>query len=153
MIKAKDYVQTTIEYADQVVKGKIIVGDDIVNACKRFQEDMKREDLELRTKEPNAICSIMEGFFVHSKGEDMEGNPLMGKPLILQPWEVFCVVNCHGFYYAGTDERRFKEALIEVARKNGKTSFIAAWAFAAGVVQRQSGSTIYIVANALNQAL
>ena len=153
MIKAKDYVQTTIEYADEVVKGNIIVGEDIVNACKRFQEDMKREDLELRPKEPNAICSIMEGFFVHSKGEDMEGRPLLGKPLILQPWEVFCVVNCHGFYYTGTDERRFKEAMIEVARKNGKTSFIAAWAFAAGVVQRQSGSTIYIVANALKQAL
>ena len=82
MIKAKDYVQTTIEYAEAVVKGDIIVGDDIVNACKRFQEDMKREDLELRPKEPNAICSIMEGFFVHSKGEDMEGMPLLGKPLI-----------------------------------------------------------------------
>ena len=153
MIKAKDYTQTAIEYADKVVSGEIIVGDDIVNACRRFQEDMKRDDLELRPKEPNAICSIMEGLFVHAKGEDMEGRPLMGKPLILQPWEIFCVVNCHGFYYAGTDERRFKEAFIEVARKNGKTSFIAAWAFAVGIIQRQSGSTIYIVANALKQAL
>lgn len=153
MIKAKDYTQTAIEYADQVVRGDVIAGEDIVNACRRFQSDMKRDDLELRSKEPNAICSIMEGFFVHAKGEDMDGNALLGKPLTLQPWQIFVVVNLFGFYYTGTDERRFKEAMIEVARKNGKTSFIAALAFAVGVVQRRSGSTIYIVANALKQAL
>lgn len=153
MIKAKDYTQTAIEYADRVVKGEIIVGNDIVNACKRFQSDMQRDDLEFRPREPNAICSIMEGFFVHAKGEDMQGHALLGKSLVLQPWQIFVVANLFGFYYAGTDERRYKEAMIEVARKNGKTSFIAALSFAVGVVQRQAGSTIYIVANALKQAL
>ncbi len=40
-----------------------------------------------------------------------------------------------------------------VARKNGKTSFIAALAFAVSIIQRRSGSTVYVVAAALKQAL
>ena len=153
MIKAKDYKKVAVDYAKRVTKGKEVAGAEIVQACQRFLDDLKRDDLELRMRDPNAVCSIMEGVFVHMQGEDMDGEPLLGKPFQLQPWQVFVVVNLLGFYYKGTDERRFKEAFIMVARKNGKTSFIAALAFAVGMVQRRSGSKTYIVANALKQAL
>ena len=148
-MKAKDYCGTAKQYALEVVGGKIVAGAEIVMACQRFLDDLKRTDIELRTRDPNAVCSIMEGFFVHQQGEDMHGKPLLGEPFLLQPWQVFVVVNLLGWYYTGTDERRYKEAFIEVARKNGKTSFIAALAFAVGILQRRSGSKIYIVANAL----
>lgn len=90
---------------------------------------------------------------VHSKGEDLDGLPLLGKPFKLEPWEVFIVYNLLGFWYTGTNERRFKESFIELARKNGKTSFIAALAWAVAIIQRRSGSTVYIVGAALKQAL
>ena len=90
---------------------------------------------------------------VHSKGEDLDGLPLLGKPFRLEPWEVFIVYNLLGFWYTGTNERRFKESFIELARKNGKTSFIAALAWAVAIIQRRSGSTVYIVGAALKQAL
>ena len=152
-MKAKDYTGIAKEYALDVVNGKRIAGAEIVMACQRFLDDLEREDIELKKKDPNAVLSIMEGFFVHQQGEDMHGKPLLGQPFLLEPWQVFCVVNLLGWYYTGTDERRYKEAFIEVARKNGKTSFIAALAFAVGILQRRSGSKIYIVANALKQAL
>lgn len=152
-MKAKDYCGTAKQYALEVVCGKIVAGAEIVMACQRFLNDLERMDIELRARDPNAVCSIMEGFFVHQQGEDMHGKPLLGEPFLLEPWQVFCVVNLLGWYYTGTDERRYKEAFIEVARKNGKTSFIAALAFAVGILQRRSGSKIYIVANALKQAL
>ena len=152
-MKAKDYIHEAIAYAQNVVDGKKIEGAEVVLACQRFLDDLKRDDIELRPKEPNAVCSIMEGFFVHMQGEDMHGNPLRGTPFILQPWETFVVVNLFGFYYKGEDERRFKEAFIMTGRKSGKTSFIGALAFAGGVLQRRSGSKVYIVANALKQAL
>ena len=152
-MKAKDYCGTAKQYALEVVGGKIVAGAEIVMACQRFLDDLERTDIELRARDPNAVCSIMEGFFVHQQGEDMHGKPLLGEPFLLEPWQVFCVVNLLGWYYTGTDERRYKEAFIEVARKNGKTSFIAALAFAVGILQRRSGSKIYIVANALKQAL
>ncbi|MBR3125146.1 MAG: terminase large subunit [Mogibacterium sp.] len=153
MINAKDYKQIAVSYAEDVVAGRRIEGTEVVMACQRFLFDLKREDLELRMKDPNAICSIIEGFFVHQQGEDMLGRPLLGRPFLLQPWQVFCVVNLFGFYWTGSDLRRFHSAFIMVARKNGKTSFVAALAFAVGILQRHSGSKVYIVANALKQTM
>lgn len=152
-MKAKNYIETAKQYAIDVTSGKKIAGAEVVLACQRFLDDLEREDIELRPRDPNAVCSIMEGFFVHQQGEDMHGKPLLGEPFLLEPWQIFCVVNLLGWYYKGTDERRYKEGWIQVARKNGKTSFIAALAFAVGILQRRSGSKIYIVANALKQAL
>ena len=149
----KRYAETAIQYAKDVDSGKIIAGDGVVDACRRFLADLKREDLEFRTTQADAAVSIMEGLFVHRKGEAMDGTPLMGKPLILEPWQIFIIYNLLGFWYKGTEERRYKEAFIMVGRKNGKTSLIAALAFTMAVIQRKSGSTIYVVANALKQAL
>ena len=152
-MKAKDYVKIANEYADDVISGKVVAGAEIVLACKRYKADLERDDIELRAREPNAACSIMEGFFVHAQGEDMKGRPLMGEAFVLQRWEIFATVNLLGWYYKGTEIRRFTEAFIMVARKNGKTSFVSAFSFAVGILQRQSGSTEYIVANSLKQTL
>ena len=152
-MKGKDYFKTAVEFAENITSGKKIAGKEIVMACQRFLDDLKRTDIEMRKRDPNAVCSIIEGFFVHQQGEDMHGEPLLGKPFILQPWQVFAIINMLGFYYTGTDERRFKEAFIFVPRKNGKTSWIGALSFAVSVLQRKSGSKVYIVANALKQTL
>lgn len=152
-MKAKDYIAIANKYADDVIAGKTIAGKEVVLACKRYKKDLKRKDIELRPRDPNAACSIMEGFFVHAQGEDMKGRPLMGEAFILQPWEVFITVNLLGWYYKDSEIRRFTEAFIMIARKNGKTSFVAALSFAVGILQRQSGSTEYIVANSLKQTL
>ena len=152
-MEAKQYKKIAIKYADDVINEKKIAGEDIVNACKRFKEDLKRKDLEFKTTEADAAVSIMEGLFVHRKGEALDGAPLLGKPFKLEPFQIFITYNLLGFYYKGTNERRYKEALIMLARKNGKTSFIAALSFAVAIIQRKSGSTIYVVAAALKQAL
>ena len=150
---SKDYKQIAIDYASDVISGKIIAGKHIVYACKRFFKDLEREDLELRMHDPIAACSLIERTLVHNQGEDINGNPLKGKPFILEPFEVFITVNLLGFYYKGTEETRFKEAFIMLARKNGKTSYIAALSWAVGILRRRSGSKCYIVANALKQAM
>lgn len=152
-MKAKKYFNIAIQYAEDVISGRKVAGADIVNACKRFQEDLKREDLLIDTKQADAVVSIMEGIFVHRKGEDIDGTPLLGKPFKLEPWQIFIVYNLLAIWYKGKNERKYKEAFIMIARKNGKTSFIAAFSFALAIVQRKSGSTIYVVAAALKQAL
>ena len=153
MAKAKHYRETAIQYADDVVAGRIIIGEDVVNACRRFQQDLLREDIELRMRDPDLAINIMQSMLVHRQGEALDGTPMMGKPFILEPFQIFIVVNLLGWYYTGTQVRRFKEAFIELARKNGKTSLIAALAFAVGIIQRRSGSRIYIVAAALKQTM
>lgn len=152
-MRGKQYKKVAIKYADDVINGKIIASNDVINACKRFKSDLERTDLELRTTQPDAAISIIEGMFVHRQGEALDGSPLLGKPLILEPWQVFITYNLLGFWYKGTEERRYKEALIFIARKNGKTSFVAALSMAVSIIQRKSGSRVYVVAAALKQAL
>ena len=152
-MQGKQYRKVAIKYADDVISGKVVASDDVINACKRFKADMKRKDLELRTIQPDSVISIIEGMFVHKQGETLEGEPLMGKPLLLQPWQIFIIYNLLGFWYKGTERRKYNEAWIEIARKNGKTSMVAALSFAVAMLQRKSGSKIYVVAAALKQAL
>lgn len=149
---AKHYKNTAIQYAKSVLKGTRKAGKEVELACKRFIQDLEREDLELRTKDADFVIGIVEKTMVHMKGEDLEGKPLMNTPLILQDWQVFIVYNLLGFFYKGTNKRRYKEAFIFVPRKNGKTTFIAALAWGLAILGRASGSTIYIVAAALKQA-
>ena len=150
---AKRFRQVAIQYAQDVVAGKVIIGAEVVAACQRFLDDLKRDDLELRSHDPDLAINIMQTTLVHAQGEDLNGAPLLGRPFILEPWEIFIVYNLLGFYFKGTDRRRFNEAFIEVARKNGKTSFIAGLAWAVAIIQRHSGSVCYIVAAALKQTL
>lgn len=150
---AKSYKETALRYAEEVTAGKRIVGKEVLLACIRFQQDLKRDDLELHTKEPDLVIGIIERTMVHKQGEDLEGNPLTGKPLRLEPWQIFIVYNLVGFYYKGTSERRYKEAFIFIPRKNGKTTFIAALAWGLALLERRSGATLYIVAASQKQAI
>lgn len=152
MNKANRYFTTAKQYAEDVISGKKIVGKEVVMACQRFLDDLKSDEYEMRTFDPDFVIGIMETFFVHKQGEDMDGNALTGKPLKLQPWQIFIIYNLIGFYYKGTNERRYKEGFIYVPRKNGKTTFIAALSFALALLERNSGSKIYITAASLRQA-
>lgn len=152
MGKSKSYKQIAINYATEVAAGKRRAGKEVAMACNRFLEDLKREDLELRTKEPDFVIGIIERTMVHKQGEAIDGAPLMNTPFRLQDWQIFIVYNLVGFYLAGTDERRYKEAFIFVPRKNGKTSFIAALSWGLALLERKSGATIYIVAASQKQA-
>lgn len=149
-MKAKSYKEIAIKYARDAVEGKSIVGKEVVLACQRFLDDMER--FNLHEKEPNFVIGIIEKLMVHKQGESMDGKSLVNKPLLLQPWQIFCVYNLVGFYIKGTSERRFKEAFIFVPRKNGKTLFIAGLAWGLALLERKSGSKIYITAASLKQA-
>lgn len=150
---SKSYKEIALQYADDVVSGRRVAGDDVVASCKRFLNDLKRDDLELKTHDPDFCIGLIEKTIVHQQGETIEGKPLLGKPFRLQPWQVFIFYNLLGWYFKGTEERRFKEAFIMCGRKNGKTSMVAALAWSVSILQRRSGSKVYIVAAALKQAL
>ena len=148
----KKYKDVAIQYAKDVVSGEQVAGREVVLACERFLADLERDDLELHTKEPDFVIGIIEKLMVHKQGETITGEPLTNKPLLLLPWQIFIVYNLVGFYFKGTNERRYKEAFIFVPRKTGKTLLIAALAFGLALLERRSGSKIYIVAASAKQA-
>lgn len=148
----KSYKAAALAYARAVTSGEKIAGKEIVQSCARFLKDIERDDMELRSREPDLVISIIEKTMVHKQGETLTGESLLGKPLRLEPWQIFLVYNLLGFYYKNSDERRYKEAFIMIPRKNGKTTFIAALAWGVALLERKSGATIYIVAGSQKQA-
>lgn len=151
-MKAKSYYARATAYARSVVAGKIIAGNN-KRECERFLADLKRDDLIIKKKDADFVCGFIEQVFVHEKGEAIDGTPLKNKPLLMQDWQIFIVYNLLGFFWkAKPNERRYKEAFIFVPRKSGKSLFVSALALALGMLERRSGSTIYITAASLKQS-
>ena len=147
------YKSVALEYAHDVVDGKRVAGKEVVSACKRFLDDLERTDIELHTHEPDSVIILIEKMMVHKQGETIDGKPLAGTPFVLQPWQVFIIYNLLGFYFAGTSERMYKEAFIMVPRKSGKTLLAAGLAWGLSFLERASGSSMYITAASLKQAM
>lgn len=152
MKQSKNY-DIVLEYASSIVEGRKIAGKYLKKGCQRFLDDLKNPNYEFNPRDAEFVIGIIEKTFVHAQGEMLDGTPLRGKPFLLEPFHKFQVYNLLGFYHKGTRIRRFKEALIFIPRKNIKTSFAAALSWALGILERKSGSKVYIVAAALKQSL
>lgn len=147
------YAAEVESYARGVVDGTIIAGEDRVLCCKRFIEMMTGGDYDIKTTDADFVIGLIEASFRHRQGERLDGRPLRGELFILEPWQKFCIYGMLIFFYRGTIERVVKEAFIYIPRKNGKTMFVSALALALSILQRMSGSVVYVVGAALKQAL
>ncbi|KLR75280.1 terminase [Geobacillus sp. T6] len=152
MRKYKNY-DAVMEYAKSIVDGRKVACRELIQAAKRFFKDLENPKYDFNPKEAEFVIQIIEKTFVHDQGERLDGTPLRGEPFLLEPWQKFIIYNLLGFYLKGTKIRRFKEAFIFIPRKNGKTRLIAALAWALALLERQSGSKIYITSAALQQSL
>lgn len=141
------------EYVSSILEGRKNACPEQVQACERYRRDLDNPAYEFRLADAEFVIRIIEKTFVHQQGERLDGTPLRGQPFLLEPFQKFIVYNLLGFYKAGTKERRFKEALIFIPRKNIKTSFAAALSWGLALLNRRSGSKVYIVAAALKQSL
>ncbi len=150
-MQARQYFEIAVSYARDVAAGKIRKGNNL-RECRRFLRDLNDDRFEVRTTDADFVCGFIEQFCVHEKGEDMDGRPLKNKPMKLQPWQIFIVVNLLSFYWRGTDKVRYTEAFIFVPRKSGKSKFIGDLCLALGMLRRKSGTTIYITAASLKQS-
>jgi phage terminase large subunit-like protein len=81
----------------------------------------------------------------HAKGKEA------AKPFVLEPWEQAIVGNLFGWKRAdGT--RRYRESLIYVAKKNGKTALIAAILLLMLTTDDELGAELYSAAASRDQA-
>lgn len=152
MKQFKNY-ELVMEYADSIIEGRKLANKEQIQGCQRFLRDLENPKYDFNPKDAEFVIGIIEKTFVHAQGEMLDGTPLRGTPFLLEPFHKYQVYNLLGFYHKGTTMRRFKEAFIYIPRKNIKTSFAAALAWALGLLNRKSGSKVYIVAAALKQSL
>lgn len=148
-----EHFETAREYALSIVEGRKVACEENRFAAQRFLDDLERDDLDFRQEQFDFVIDLIQGTVAHQQGEDLQGKPLKGTPLYLQPWQIFVIVNLVGFFVKGSSIRRFHESLLMIARKNGKTAFASALGWALSVLDRQSGSKLYILANSLKQTM
>lgn len=132
-------------YCSEVLNGNIITGEAIKLACKRFQSDLRRDDLEFRESKVDRAIKFI-GTLKHFTGKHS------GKPFILEGWQQFIVANIVGFYWKGTGTRRFTSSYIEVSRKQGKTALAAALCLYYLIADGEDGAEVLLAANSKEQA-
>ena len=140
-IKETEYYK----YAQDVLNGSIVAGELVRLACKRFMSDLERPDLEFRAEIVNrfiTFCSLIKHFKGKSAGEQFK----------LEPWQQFIGANILGFYYKNTDDRKYTNSLICVARKMGKTCLAAAFCLWFLIGDGESGAEVDLAANSRQQA-
>ena len=148
-----EHLREVKKYVKDIKTGKKVACKELKQIVGRFEDDLKNPKFDFKTKEANFVIGIIENLFEHIQGETLDGDPLAGKNLKLEPWQKFIIYNLLGFYWKGTDNRRYQEAFIMIPRKNGKTSFSAALAFALGILDMKNNSQVYIVGAVIKQAL
>lgn len=137
-----------LEYWNQIESGKTIVGDKIRRVYKKLVDDMNDPNsvYEYNSERANHAIDFVQKFTKHSKGE------MGGKPFILELWQRAMTAALFGFVHKTEETRKYREFILIVARKNGKS----AWASAIGlymlVADGEPGPEIVSAATKKDQA-
>lgn len=132
------------KYAKEVVDGKRVTGKWIRLACEKFLSDLKRTDIVLDVKQGQRAINFIERKLRHWEGS------WRGKPLILEDWQRFIVMQIFGWQKDG--KRRVRSVYIQIARKNGKTATAAAVLLYHLFADRENTPQILVGANNEDQA-
>ena len=108
-----------LKYYDEIQKGNIKAGKELLTVLESLIRDLDNPRYIFDERPGNIRIEFIETFCKHTK------SPFNGEPFILELWEKAVLQTAYGFKMADTNLRRFNEVLLLIARKNGKTTFIA----------------------------
>lgn len=108
------------EYADLITRKEIVVGYWVKRAVRNLIHDMSDPRYIYDTTEAHKRMKFEERLCLQSKA------PYYMKPITLLPWQKAWWEAVYSFKMPDTGLRRFTEGLLEVARKNGKSTMFAA---------------------------
>ena len=112
---------TYIEEYDALIKsGAVVVGYWIRKEIRNLIRDMSDDTYIFDVTEAHKRIAFQEKWCLQSK------RPYYMKPITLLPWQKAYWEALYSFRMRDTGLRRFTESLLEVARKNGKSTMVAA---------------------------
>ncbi len=135
-------------YIEGVPAGRIVVGRWARLMVQRHVRDLEQggeRGLWFDASEVKFTLAFMECLQL-SKGQ------WGGDLLVLEPWQCFIVAMLFGWKNKADNTRRFRTALIAVARKNGKSTLGAAIGLRLFVADNEPGAEVYTFATKLDQA-
>ena len=107
-------------YKAEIEAGKIIVGQDMYQELKNLYEDIRSGEYIYDTDDALIRMDFMENCIKLTKA------PFYGKPMQLMLWQKAFIEALYSFKIPETMVNRFKRAVMELARKNGKSELCSA---------------------------
>lgn len=134
-------------YFQQIESGAVTVSKRVAKQYQRLAGEIRNPGQyifdEARASKP---VLFIERFCRHSKGE------WAGQPVLLELFQKAYIQSLFGFVDKDTGLRRYRESLFLVARKNGKSTMLAAAALYMLIADGEPGAEVYSVATKKDQA-
>lgn len=147
MIKyPKDY-NPILEYWELIETGKETVCDKIRRTYKKIVYDLtdKSSEFFYSHARANHVIEFIENFCRHSKGK------MGGQKVVLELWEKALLATVFGFIDINGN-RKYREAMLIVGRKNGKSLISSAVGLYLMVGDNEAGPEVVSVATKRDQA-
>ena len=103
------------QYRDEAKKGNVIVGREMMTGLDKYYSEMSDDRYYYDTSDFELRKEFMETFIKLTK------SPFYGQPLKLMLWQCAFLETLYSFKKKETGLRRFKKAILLIARKNTKS--------------------------------
>lgn len=135
------------QYWNEIESGNIVVCKRVRKQYERLMEDLSNNEVYVFDEaKANKPINFIEKFCKHSKGE------WAGKPVILELFQKAFISALYGFVDKTTGFRRYRETMLYLARKNGKSTLAAGLAAYSLIADGEGGAEIYCLASKRDQA-
>lgn len=127
-----------LEYWYKIESGEEIVSNKVRRVYKKLVDDLNNSNIEweYNAKRANHAIEFIENFCKHSKGK------MGGKPFLLELWQKAMTAALFGFVHKIDSIRKYREFMLIVARKNGKSAWGSAVALYLMVADGEAGPEI-----------
>ncbi|EJS68531.1 hypothetical protein ICW_03088 [Bacillus wiedmannii] len=148
MIKYPISYNPILEYWYKIKIKQEIVSDKVRRVYKKLVTDLSstKTEWEYNAKRANHAIEFVENFCKHSKGK------MGGKPFLLELWQKAMTAALFGFVHKIDGIRKYREFMLIVARKNGKSAWGSAIALYLMVADNEPGPEIVSAATKKDQA-
>lgn len=141
-----------LAWVDAVLSGETPACKRAKLACRRFRADLKRAGTPgfpyvFDAEAAEHLCAFVEAC-PHIEGAWAE----RGETIVLTGWQAFLLCQLNGWRDMATGLRRFRYAYVEVPRKNGKSTLLAALGLYFLSVDGESGAKVFSAASSTDQA-
>lgn len=148
MIKYPITYNPIVKYYEKIQSGEIITSKKVERIYKKLVADIydDKSEYEYSPQRANHAIEFIENFCKHSKGT------FGGKNIELELWQKAFIAASFGFIHKIDGTRKYREILLVVARKNGKSTIASGIGLYLQVADGEPGAEIYAVATKKDQA-
>lgn len=132
-------------YYQHIQDGTVTVGQWVALAYKMLVEGLQSKSFFFDQKKANKAIKFIETFCRHHEGALAPGK------IVLEEWQKAFISALFGIVDANGD-RQFREVILEIGRKNGKTILAAAICAYHVYLDGEYGARVYMAAPKLAQA-